>query len=315
MTERLDVLKTYKLFIDGKFPRTESGRSRVITDAAGKVLAHTSLASRKDLRDAVEAARKAQPGWASATAYNRGQVLYRVAEMMEGKRDELAAHIASLAPLKSKSNSKADSKANSKPLKPAISKIAHAPLSPDAEVLAAIDRVIYFAGWADKYAQVLGCNNPISGPYYNFTIPEATGVIAVVTPDDHPLLAMMSLLAPVLCSGNTAVLIPSQTNPLVPAVMGEVFATSDVPAGVVNVLTGERAELLSHVASHRDIDGIHAAGLTPAESSLLASGVAENIKRNAIRGPIEWASDSACQSVWWIEPFVDFKTVWHPSSV
>ncbi|MBS0197036.1 MAG: aldehyde dehydrogenase family protein [Planctomycetes bacterium] len=294
MATRLDVLKTYKLFIDGAFPRSESGRSLAVNGADGAVIAHLCKASRKDLRDAVEAARRGLDKWSAATAYNRGQVMYRMAEMMEGKRRELADAISAVGgkPAGKRARTAAD------------------------EVAAAIDRVIYFAGWADKHAQVLGCNNPVSGPYYNFTIVEPTGVVVVVAPDRLPLLGLISLLAPVICSGNTAVVVASQTNPIPAAVFGEVCATSDVPAGVVNILTGERDELLKVVAGHRDIDAVHAAGLSAEHTTLLREGVAENIKRVTVRGgeQIDWFGDD-CQSPYWIEPFVEFKTVWHPASV
>ncbi len=294
MASRLDVLKTYKLFIDGAFPRSESGRSLAVTGADGAVIAHLCKASRKDLRDAVEAARRGLDKWSAATAYNRGQVMYRMAEMMEGKRQELADSINAVGgkPAGKRSGTAAD------------------------EVAAAIDRVVYFAGWADKHAQVLGCNNPVSGPYYNFTIVEPTGVVVVVAPDRLPLLGLISLLAPVICSGNTAVVVANQTNPIPAAVFGEVCATSDVPAGVVNILTGERDELLKVIAGHRDIDAVHAAELSAEHTTLLREGVAENIKRVTVRGgePIDWFGDD-CQNPYWIEPFVEFKTVWHPASV
>lgn len=300
---RLDVQKTYKLFINGAFPRTESGRSMLIETAAGPV--HLCLASRKDLRDAVEAARAAQTKWASATAYNRGQVMYRMAEMMEGKRSELAAAIAAV------SASKVTGK--SKSARPATKK-SSAAISPSAEVEMAIDRLVCFAGWADKYSQVLGCNNPVSGPYYNFTVPEPTGVVAVVAADSNPLLGLVSLLAPVICSGNAAVVVASGTNPIPAAVLGEVFATSDLPAGVVNILTGERKELLSHIASHRDIDGVHAC-VNGDEATLLRSGVAENLKRVVVHETFDGADGAASTHPWLIEPFVEMKTVWHPASV
>lgn len=305
MPERLEVSKTYKLFIGGAFPRSESGRSLPITGKGGVVLAHTSHASRKDLRDAVESARAAQPRWGAASAYNRGQVLYRMAEMMEGKRDELEEALA-VAP------------------GPSARRAAKAKRS---EVSIAIDRIVHYAGWADKFAQVLGCHNPVAGPYYNFTIPEPTGVVAVITPDHAPLLALVSLLVPVLCAGNTVVALASQTNPLPAIILCEVCATSDVPAGVVNVLTGVRAELIPHIATHRDIDGVHAANLSAEESAALRAGVAENLKRVTVRGagpapskgrapahaPLDWADDSKCNSPAWIEPFVEFKTIWHPA--
>lgn len=293
MPQRLDVLKTYKLYIDGKFPRTESGRTMPIADAKGRVLAHLCKASRKDLRDAVEAARKAQPGWASATAYLRGQILYRMAEMLDGKRREFAEAIAAV-PLKAAGKSK---------------------VTPEAEVDASIDRLVAFAGWADKYAQVLGCNNPVSGPFYNFTVPEPTGVVIAVCPDERPLLALVSLFAPALCSGNTAIAIASQANPIPAAVFGEVCATGDVPAGVLNILTAERAELLTHAATHRDVDAVVAANLAPADAAILRGGTAENVKRVAVRTVADWFDAHECHSPWWIESTVEMKTMWHPASV
>jgi acyl-CoA reductase-like NAD-dependent aldehyde dehydrogenase len=298
MPARLDVLKTYKLYIDGQFPRSESGRSLPITDAKGKVLAHVARASRKDLRDAVEAARKAQPGWSSATAYLRGQIMYRMAEMMEGKRSEFVQAIGAKS-----GNAKGKGKVAG------------------AEVTAAIDRLVHYAGWADKYAQVLGCNNPVSGPFYNFTITEPTGVVALVAPEESPLLALVSLLAPAVCAGNTVVAVASHANPLPGAILGEVFATSDVPAGVINILTGDRTELLPHISAHRDIDAVHAANLSADQNTLLRMGTAENIKRVTCRGvagakeTVDWFDNDQCQSPWWIEPFVEMKTIWHPASV
>src|ERR1043165_876649 len=227
MPQRLEVAKTYKLFINGGFPRSESGRSLSI-ESAGRVIAHVSHGSRKDLRDAVEAAAAAQPKWANATAYNRGQVLYRMAEMLEGKRDEFADAI--------KETSKRPNVQTSK--------------STSREVDAAIDRLVCFAGWADKYSQVLGRNNPVSGPYYNFTVPEPTGVVACVAPDEFPLLALVSLIAPPMCAGNAAVALASGPHPLAGAVLGEVCATGDVPPGVLNILPGLRSELLPHIANH-----------------------------------------------------------------
>jgi acyl-CoA reductase-like NAD-dependent aldehyde dehydrogenase len=290
---RLSVLKTYKLFINGAFPRSESGRSLEVKDAKGGLIAHLCKASRKDLRDAVEAARAGQEKWAAATSYNRGQVLYRIAEMMEGKRRELEEAIACTG-----SKSK-----------------------PAEELSHAIDRVVYYAGWADKYAQVLGCNNPVSGPFYNFTITEPTGVVACVAPDEFPLLGLISMIIPAVVSGNACVALASQTNPIPAAVLGEVIATSDVPAGVINLLTGERAELLKFMAGHREIDAIHAAVAADADLAMLREGAAENVKRVCTRRSgkskqaVDWTDRRACESVDWIEPFVEFKTVWHPAAV
>jgi acyl-CoA reductase-like NAD-dependent aldehyde dehydrogenase len=295
MPDRLEVTKTYKLFIDGKFPRSESGRTTVVTQTRGTgknksaaVYAHVCRASRKDLRDAVSAARKALPGWKGATAYLRAQILYRIAEMMEGKADELAA---------------------------AIAVTGGTPAMATKEVTSAIDRMVAFAGWADKYQQVLGCNNPVAGPYYNFTVPEPTGVVAVVSPDAFPLLGLISLIAPAICAGNAVVALASERNPIPAAVLAEVIATSDVPAGVLNLLTGQRDELVPIIADHRDVDAVHAAGLSDAHRATLRAGAAENVKRVCIRDEVDYFDAAACQTPWWIEPLVEMKTMWHPSAV
>ena len=296
MTTRLPIPKTYKLFIGGQFPRTESGRSIKIADAAGNTVAHTCHASRKDLRNAVEAAAKAQPGWAGATAYLRAQILYRLAEMMEGKAAELAeAHRLEAGATGAQSGDEAAS---------------------------AIDRVIHYAGWADKYPQVLGCANPVAGPYHNFTVPEPVGVVGIVCPDDAPLLALVSLVAPVVCAGNACVVLASETNPIPACILAEAIATSDMPGGVINILTGHRDELVPHFASHREIAAIHAAGVTPDQRKTLELGAAENLKRVTVcelpSGTGEkaggWFDDEICEGPNWIEPFVEFKTIWHPSS-
>lgn len=304
MPRRLEVTKTFKMFIDGRFPRSESGRSLPVVDGAGRVLAHACRASRKDLRDAVEAARKAQEKWADATPYLRGQILYRVAEMLEGKRRELADLIATV---------------NAAGSGPARNRAAGARRgrrrpSPAEEVALSIDRLVAYAGWADKYAHVLGCQNPVAGPYYNFTIPEPTGVVAVVAPDSPALLGLVSLVAPVVVSGNACVALASRANPLPACVLGEACASGDLPAGVVNILTGDLDELAPHIAGHRDIDAIHAAA-SP-HDALFRSGSGENVKRVTIRpADTDWADADECHSPWWIEPFVEFKTIWHPASV
>lgn len=314
---RLDVTKTYKLLIDGKFPRSESGRTLPVTSPRGDTIAHVCHASRKDLRDAVSAARKALDPWRNATAYLRGQILYRMAEMLEGKRSELADLIAQAAETTPRRGS---------PAKPAPKRGSPArstprprrqPLSPDTELTLCIDRLVAFAGWADKYQQVLGCNNPVAGPYYNFSVPEPTGVIAVIAPDQPPLLGLVSLLAPVVCAGNTAVCIPGDSGAarLAASVFAEAVATSDTPPGVVNILTGVRSELVPVIAQHRDIDGVHAANLAAAEATQLRHGVAENLKRVKVRDHTDFTDDTDCASPWWIEPFVEIKTVWHPSAV
>lgn len=315
MTERLDVLKTYKLYIDGVFPRSESGRTTPVLGPAPKsksknagdapVIAHVAKASRKDLRDAVEAARKAQPKWADATAYLRGQILYRMAEMLEGKRDEFIDALSSVGDAPQSTAAGVKKSASSKPKRP---------LTPAQEVSVTIDRLVNYSGWSDKFSQVVGCQNAVAGPFYNFTIPEATGVVAAIAPREAPLLALVSLLAPAICSGNAVVAIASEANPLVGAILGEVFATSDLPAGVVNILTGEHDELIPQVSTHRDIDAVHAANLDAKHTAALRAGIAENLKRVVVRTNVDWKSPD-CQSPWWIESFVEFKTIWHPSAV
>lgn len=285
---RLEVTKTYKLFIKGEFPRTESGRSMIVRNAGWEVIAHVCHGSRKDVRMAVEAARGAAEKWRTRTAYNRAQILYRMAEMMEGKADELVKAIRDV-----------DGEVSLKDAR--------------TEVQTSIDRLIAYTGWADKFAQVLGCNNPVAGPFYNFTVPDATGVVAVVAPDEAPLLALVSLMAPALAGGNTLVALASSTNPIPAMILAEVCATSDVPPGVVNILTGLRPELLPWIADHRDVDAIHAANLSKDEGLILRRGAIENIKRVRVREVADWWDEGECESPWWIEPFLEMKTIWHPS--
>lgn len=282
MGERLGITKTHKLYIGGKFPRTESGRTTVVTDASNSTIAHVCHASRKDVRDAVEAATKAQSSWASQTAYLRSQILYRLAEMMEGKSSELASAIGE---------------------------------GGDAEVAQAIDRVVHFAGWCDKYSMIAGGANPVAGPYHNFTIPGPVGVTGVVCPDAHPLLGLVSLMAPAVAMGNACVVLASETNPIPSMVLAEALATSDLPGGVVNILTGFRDELCPHLAEHRGVIAIHAGGLSDEQRTTLRLGAANNMKRVTIRDNVDFAIDADCEGPRWLEPFVEFKTVWHPSAV
>jgi acyl-CoA reductase-like NAD-dependent aldehyde dehydrogenase len=260
---RLPVKKTYKLYVGGAFPRSESGRTFL---ADGQNVAR---ASRKDLRDAVRAARSAQPGWAGATAYNRGQVLYRIAETMETRRADLARHCSGAQ-----------------------------------EVDTAIDRMVWYAGWADKLAQVLGGTNPVAGPYFNFTIPEPTGVVGILAPDEPALEGLVSRLAPAIVGGNAVVVVASDQHPLAAIELAEALATSDVPGGVVNILTGHRAELAPWLAAHMDVNAIDvtgADGLAPE----LERAAADNVKR-VVRGA------ATGQSPWEIAAFLELKTVWHP---
>lgn len=320
MNTRLEITKTYKLYINGAFPRSESGRSLKVFSPDGAVAAHLCHASRKDLRDAVSAARNAADPWAARAAYNRGQILYRMAEMLEGKKPEFIAALADA--LRAAPASTDPPTATTPARKPAARKAttptpATARRSAQREVETAIDRLIAFAGWADKYQQVLGCNNPVAGPYYNFTIPQPTGVVAVVAPDQPALLALISLTAPVLCAGCTVVALGSEAAPLPTSLFAEVCHTSDLPPGVVNLLTGRREELMKWFAEHRAIDAIHAANLPDEHAHTLRSGAAENVKRIRVRDiPIDtWLDPDFCENPWMIEPFVDMKTIWHPSAV
>jgi len=282
MSERLSVTKTYKLFIGGKFPRTESGRSTAVQDAQRGLVAHVCHASRKDLRAAVEAASKGQAAWGGGTAYLRGQVLYRLGEMLESRTSEFVE---------------------------ALGGEKDAP----GEVRATIDRAVHYAGWPDKFSQVLGGANPVAGPYHNFSIPGAMGVVGVVSPDEPALLGLMSLVLPALAAGNSVIALASETNPIPAMLLAEAVATSDVPAGTVNILTGFRDELVPHFASHREIIGIHGAGLTDDQRGTLRAGAAENLKRVIVRDTTDW-HDEAAQGAGWIEPFTETKTIWHPSA-
>ena len=288
MSERLSVTKTHKLWVGGKFPRSESGRTLEVCDRKGNPLGLVAHASRKDLRDAVTAAADAREVWAGKSAYLRGQILYRMAEMLEGRGEEFAQLLASTVP----------------------GGIRRA----RRETTRSVDRLVAFAGWADKYSQVLGNQNPVAAPFYNFTVPEPTGIVGVIAPDDEPLLGLISLAAPALCSGNVVVALGSEAHPLATAVLGEVAAVSDFPDGSLNLLTGKRRELLEILAGYRSVDGIHAAGCSETEKRALELGSAENLKRVVARadGSVDWYDDSECQSPYWIESFVDFKTLWHP---
>ena len=250
---RLDVRKTYKLFIGGAFPRSESGRSYPVHGKRGDLLAYAAQASRKDLRDAVVAARGAFAGWSGATAYNRGQVLYRVAEMMESRTAEFAAEVAQAEGLR--------------------------PAQADAVVSAAIDRWVWYAGWSDKVAQVAGAANPVAGPYFNFSVPEPTGVVVTIAPAESSLLGLVSVLAPIIVTGNTAVVIASQGRPLPSVVLAEVLATSDVPPGVVNVLTGSTTELAPVAAGHMDVNAIDLTGVPAHDRTELERVATANLKR------------------------------------
>ncbi|MFG2085053.1 MULTISPECIES: aldehyde dehydrogenase family protein [unclassified Spirillospora] len=283
-TGRLAVRKTYKLFIGGAFPRSESGRSYVVTDAKGRFAANASQASRKDARDAVVAARKAFPGWSSRTAYNRAQILYRVAEMLEGRRDQFVDELRRTGLTKPQAA---------------------------AEVDAAVDRWVWYAGWADKLAAVAGSANPVSGPFFNFSTPEPTGVVAVVAPDS-PLLGLVSVAAPAIVSGNTAVVVASEPAPLPAITLAEVLATSDLPGGVVNILTGHRTEIAPWLASHMDVNAIDLAGAAPEDVPDLEGKAAGNLKRVLRPDGADWAAEPGTARM---TAFLETKTVWHPVGV
>ncbi|MBW3612378.1 MAG: aldehyde dehydrogenase family protein [Chloroflexi bacterium] len=288
--ERIGVRKTYKLYIGGAFPRTESGRAYEVFGAKGELLANASRGTRKDVREAVRAARKAQPGWASKTAYNRSQILYRIAELMEGRRDQFVAEVMAAE---------------------GVGRARAGRL-----VDASIDRWVWYAGWADKYPQLIGTVNPVAGSYFNFSVPEPTGVVGVIAPEASSLLGLVSRLAPVIVSGNAAVVIASESRPLPAVTLTEVLATSDVPGGVVNLVTGLRRELIGHLAGHMDVNALDAFGADPGEAAALEEAAVENVKRfvRPPRGGLEkyrW-TDEAAQSPYLIGEFVEIKTVWHP---
>jgi len=287
-TDRLAVRKTYKLYVNGAFPRSESGRTYEVTDAKGHFLANAAWASRKDARDAVVAARAAFPKWSGMTAYNRGQVLYRVAEVMEGRHVQFCEEVAAGEGLSA-------SKAR-------------------AAVDAAIDRWVWYAGWTDKLAAVLGGANPVAGPYFDFSMPEPTGVVAVLAPQQSSLLGLVSVLAPVLAAGNTAVVVTSKDRPLPAVTLAEVLATSDVPGGAVNLLTGSAAELGTWLAEHADVDGIDLTGAPAGRAMEFEREAAGTVKR-VVRPPAtepDWTGDPGLGRM---TPFLETKTVWHPIGV
>jgi acyl-CoA reductase-like NAD-dependent aldehyde dehydrogenase len=280
--DRLGVRKTYKLYVGGEFPRSESGRSYPVSRPGGEVLARPARASRKDLRDAVRAARSAWKGWAGTTAYNRGQVLYRVAELMEGRREQFAEEVGRFGAR-----------------------------NPEREVDAAIDRWVWYAGWSDKVHHVIGTVNPVAGPYFNFTFPESTGVVGIVAPEEPALLGLVSRVAPAVVGGNAIVVLASESKPLPAVTLCEVLATSDVPGGVINVLTGYKAELTPWLASHMDVNAIDLTGVPPdlvAQAEEMAAG---NVKRTVRDGGGDYFDDSA-QSPYAVIDFMEMKTVWHP---
>ncbi|MFF5333182.1 aldehyde dehydrogenase family protein [Streptomyces sp. NPDC013181] len=288
---RLSVFKTYKLYVGGKFPRSESGRVYEVTDSKGRWLANAPQSSRKDARDAVVAARKAFGGWSGATAYNRGQILYRIAEMLEGRREQFVREVAEAEGL---SKSKAA-----------------------AVVDAAVDRWVWYAGWTDKVAQVVGGANPVAGPFFNLSTPEPTGVVTVLAPQESSFLGLVSVVAPVIATGNTVVVVASAKSPLPALSLGEVLATSDLPGGVVNILSGKTAEIAAPLAAHQDVNGIDLTGADTALAKELEIAAADNLKRVARPQRVDgdgdgedWTADPGTHR---LTAFLETKTVWHPT--
>jgi acyl-CoA reductase-like NAD-dependent aldehyde dehydrogenase len=287
MSPRLAVRKTYKLYINGEFPRTESGRYYAVTGKGGELLANACRGSRKDLRNAVAAARKAVGGWGAKTAYNRGQILYRIAEVCESRAAELADE------LRRQGSAAADAR---------------------REVEAVIDRWIYYAGWSDKYTQLFGSVNPVAGPYYNFTVPEPTGVVGVIAPEAPALLGLVSRIAPAIVGGNTVVAVTSEKQPLAAITLGEVFETSDVPAGVINLLSGIKSELVPWMAAHMDVNALDTTGVDAQAIATVQKTAAENVKRivHFDAAAIGWDDARRSQGPYAIFDFQESKTVWHP---
>lgn len=284
MPDRIDVLKTYKTYVGGKFPRSESDRTYQIINQKGAHIANACRCTRKDVRDAVVAARSAFEGWAARSAYNRGQILYRIAEMLEGRRGQFVNELEKTG-VKTKDATK--------------------------EVDASIDRLIYYAGWTDKYSQVFGTVNPVASAHFNFSSPEATGVVGIITPDESPLLSSISLMAPVLAGGNTCILLAPEPNPLAAVSFGEVLHASDVPGGVVNILTGYRSEMIGTLSSHMDVNAIFNTLLTGDQKKEIDENASLSVKRVVHYSETEWLSEKH-QSPYLILEFMETKTTWHP---
>ena len=287
MSKRIDVKKTYKLFIDGKFPRTESGRYIKWSDAENKTVVNICRGSRKDFRNAMVATRKSVYSWSSRTAYNRAQILYRIGEMLESRSDQFMAelHLQGLTKKQAKD-----------------------------EINQSIDRLIYYAGWADKYQQIFSRVNPVSMPYFNFTVPEATGVVAAIAPNNSSLLGLLSIMTPVIAGGNSIVVLASESFPLCSISFAEVLSTSDVPSGVVNILTGYRSELVEHFSSHMDVNAVIYCGDNPDEQKLVETNAALNVKHVIQYPDQDWAKDIR-QSPYHILKCQETKTTWHPVGI
>lgn len=284
---RLKVQKTYKIYIDGKFPRTESGRYYLLNDINGNPLANICRSSRKDFRDAVVAARKAQPGWAAKSAYNRGQILYRIAEMLEGRKTQFVEELI----LQGETSSNAN-----------------------AEVLSAIDRILYYAGWSDKYQQIFSSVNPVESSHFNFSLPEPTGIVSIISPEENSLIGLISLIAPTIVGGNTCVVLASKSKPLSAITFSEVLNSSDVPAGIVNILTGFKDELVKEFSLHMDVNAIIYCGENKEEIKLCQTNAALNVKRVIIHENKNWLNEKT-QSPYFIMDTQEIKTTWHPVGI
>ena len=282
---RIEVLKTYKIFIGGKFPRTESGRFFPLKNKDGDLLANICLSSRKDFRNAVVPARNTQKGWENTTALNKGQILYSIAEILEGRKSQFIEELILTGSSKSQSKK---------------------------EVEQSIDRLIYYAGWSDKFQQIFSSVNPVASNHFNFSVPQAMGVVSVIAPNEFPLLGLVSIVAPIIVGGNTCIVLSSEKNPLVSISFAEVLNTSDVPHGVVNILTGERKELVNHFASHKDVNAIIYCGDNNEEIKEIERVSVENLKRVKIYKRKKW-DDKISQSPYFIEKFQEIKTTWHPT--
>ena len=284
---RIDIHKTYKLYIGGKFPRTESGRYYAVNDKKGNLIANMCLASRKDFRNAMVVARKAQSSWANATAMNKGQILYRIAEMLEGRRVQFIAELVA----------QGESEKNS-----------------TLEVDTAIDRLVYYAGWSDKYQQIFSSVNPVSSAHFNFSCSEPMGVVSMIAPENQGLLGLVSIIAPAIVGGNTVIVLASESKPLSAISFAEVLNSSDVPGGVVNILTGNSDELLSHMASHMDVNAIVYCGQDEKAMTLINELASNNLKRTIFHKKHDWLAED-CESPYMIEKMQEVKTTWHPTKV
>ncbi|REL38006.1 aldehyde dehydrogenase family protein [Rhodohalobacter sp. SW132] len=287
MSKRIDVLKTYKTYVGGNFPRSESGHTYPVKDSSGKLIANACRCTRKDVRDAMVKARGAFPGWKSRSAYNRGQILYRIAEILEGRSDQFVKELELQG---MKKNTAA------------------------AEVEISVDRLIYYAGWTDKISQVFGSVNPVASSHFNFSMPDPTGVVGIVAPDESPLLGLVSMMAPVIAGGNSALILSSESKPLTAVSFGEVLHASDVPAGVVNILTGFQSEMVDHLTSHMDLNAVFNANEDSEIRKQIDENCALNVKRRKHLNRNNW-QDLSHETPYYIMDFQEIKTTWHPVGI